>query len=88
MCTQRPTGISRFCFTESEYVYLLFLTDERDKKTVKEFVPFDISKPLPEYHGYWYDSPRNKQFIMRPVPSEERILDAFHEKLGAKRHVY
>jgi hypothetical protein len=87
MCTQRPTGISRFCFSESEFVYLFYLNDERDKKTVREFVPFDISKPLPEYHGYWYDSPRNASFVMKPVPSEDEILDTFHEKLAYKRHV-
>jgi hypothetical protein len=96
MCTQRPVEISRFCFSESEFVYLMQLNDNRDYKTVQEFVPkrvnntskpFDITVPLPSYHGYYYDSAANNGYVMRPVPSRDQILDTFHDKLIDKRLV-
>jgi hypothetical protein len=88
MCTQRPTNISRFCFSESEFVYLMLLADERDKKTVREFVPADFSKPLPPYHGYWYDGVQNESYVLKPVPDRDTILNTFHDKIGPKRDYY
>jgi hypothetical protein len=96
MCTQRPVDISRFCFSESEFVYLLGLNDQRDLKTVREFVPskiknsnapFEISEALPPYHGYYYDGTTGNGYVMSPVPDRETILNAFHSKLIAPRHV-
>jgi len=96
MCTQRPVEITRFCFSESEFVYLMELNDLRDYKTVQEFVPkrinnsnkvFDITQPLPQFHGYYYDSAAKNGFIMKPVPSRDAILDTFHSKLVERRHV-
>jgi hypothetical protein len=95
MCTQRPVDVSRFCFSESEYVYLMGLNDQRDYKTVREFVPervantskrFDVSVPLPPFHGYYFDGTKTHGYVMKPVPPREKILDIFHEKLAAKRY--
>jgi hypothetical protein len=88
MCTQRPTDIPRACFTESEFIYLMQLSDERDKKTVREFVPFNINKPLPQYHGYYYDGVQNEMYVMKPVPSHDEILDIFRDKLTSPREFY
>jgi len=96
MCTQRPVEISRFCFSESEHKCLFDLDDDRDKKTVREFMPVrnKVGKvirdlpDLPPYHSYWYNSLNKQTTIMAPAPDKGKILDTFRVKLGAKRYVY
>jgi hypothetical protein len=94
MCTQRPVDISRFCFSESEFKCLFDLDDERDKKTVREFMPIrnkagkimrDVP-PLPAYHGYWYDSTSKETTITLPAPSKDEIHHIFRQKLSSPRH--
>lgn len=88
MLTQRPTLISRFAFTEADYIQLFQLTDSRDKKTVKEFMPMPIDRDLPApYYSWWYDNARSYKTILQPVPQKHTILDRFYERLTQRRRV-
>lgn len=84
LLTQRPSWITRFAFSEADYIQVFRLTDERDRKTVRSFVPYDSDKPLPEYYSIWYDVARDKIDLLRPVPREGRILDTFRARLGPR----
>lgn len=54
LSTQRPVWISRFCFTECERFYIYRLSDERDRKTVGEFVQDFSDKPIADKFMFWY----------------------------------
>lgn len=70
MSTQRPSWISRFCFTESNRFYLYRQTDARDRKTIEAMVPNYASYKLPpKYYFYYFEVGEHEipQLFM-PVP--------------------
>ena len=85
--SQRPVELCRFVFSEASHVALFHLNDERDVKTVTNFVPRDFPNwvpsefakqgRLPPYHARWYDQKGNDgqgaRFILKPVPSADQI---------------
>lgn len=84
--TQRPSYITRFAFSEADFIQVYRLTDARDRKVVKEFVPYDFEaqRPLPPYWSVWYDDRADRVSILRPVPDMARIIDTFRDRLGPK----
>lgn len=88
ICTQRPSWISRFCFSEANYFQIFSLTDRRDRKTVQEFVPverIDLEEPLPPYNSWWYDVKRDRAHHLLPVPPAQAILNTFRHRLEPRR---
>jgi hypothetical protein len=85
--TQRPSWVSRFAFSEADYIQLFQLTDTRDQKTVKQFMPLPIEQPIPEYWSWWWDNSRNVKRVLRPVPDAATILDRFYNRLRQPRRV-
>lgn len=84
--TQRPAWITRFAFSEADYIQLYQLTDTRDIKVVKQFMPMPIERRLPgPYYSWWYDATRDYKAILQPVPDRNTILDTFHAKLVPRR---
>jgi len=84
--TQRPTWLTRFAFSEAEYIQYFSLTDTRDIKTVKQFMPLPIETRLPgPYYSWWYDNARNYNAILKPVPDKNTILDTFYDRLKPAR---
>ncbi len=80
---QRPVWVSRFVLSESEFLQVFQLNDERDRDTVASFFPsqVDLEKRLPAYHSYYYDVAADEVVVLKPVPSEAEILAAFEEQL-------
>lgn len=85
--TQRPAWVTRFAFSEADYIQLFQLTDTRDHKTVKQFMPLPIEEPLPQYWSWWWDNGRNIKRVLRPVPDATTILDRFHDRLVQRKRV-
>jgi hypothetical protein len=83
--TQRPTFIDKFVFTESEFFMTFQLNNSQDRKKVMEYVPFDISEPLAQYHSYYYDVAARKMTIVKPVPTGDDIVDVFYRRLAPLR---
>jgi hypothetical protein len=82
---QRPSWIDRFVFSESEFFQVFRLNHSGDRKKVMEYVPADLSAPLPEYHSYYHDVGANKTFIVKPVPTGDAIVSVFAERLEKMR---
>lgn len=80
-CTQRPSRVSLYAFTEATYLNIFDLIYEQDRKRVEEYCPVNLSTPLPEYFSRWYDVAKNKSIILRPAPDREIILDMFNDRM-------
>ena len=81
---QRPVDITRFAFSEADFLQIFLLTDVRDRKTIAGYVDYDFERPLPRYYSIWYDVAEARANILRPVPNEVRILDTFRDRLGPR----
>lgn len=85
--SQRPSWISRFVFSESDYFQQFWLNDIRDRKSVKSFVPYDVDRirDLPDYWSIWYDVGKDRVIVLKPVPDRDTILGTFTDRLGLRK---
>lgn len=80
--SQRPVWITRFAFSEASHYQIFWLHDVRDRKTMQPFLSFDLEKRLDPYHSVWYDIGADATFVLKPVPSEAKILARFRQRLS------
>lgn len=65
--TQRPSWLSRFCFTESQRFYVLRIIDRQDRKRIAEVTPYDVDTiPPKHFWGYW-DAELDEYQWFRPI---------------------
>ena len=83
--SQRPVWLDRFVFSESDFYQLFHLNHSGDRKKMAEYIPADISEPLPKFHSYYHDVAEAKTVVLRPVPTSEEILEVFDARLDAMR---
>lgn len=79
--SQRPSWISRFVFSESDFFSVFHLNMRDDEKTIESMTPLDLDEQLPPYYSRWHDVTRNCNFILQPVPDRDTLLSRFEEKL-------
>jgi hypothetical protein len=83
--SQRPVGMDRYVFSESDYFQIFEMTDVRDKKTVNSFVPVDLDERVPKFHSIWYDVGQNEATLLAPVPEGAKLQARFRQRIGRKR---
>lgn len=85
-CTQRPSWISRYCFSEASYIQCFDLIDDRDIITVEGFLPivWDEEKPLAPHQSFYFDIARRKLVRFNPCPDMKAINQVFEMKLSRK----
>jgi hypothetical protein len=82
--SQRPAWVSKFVYTETEYLVAFHLNALSDRKRVEEFLPEGRKVDrLPPFHSYHYDIGRDNLTVLRPVESEAAILARFQERYNA-----
>jgi hypothetical protein len=86
--SQRPVWLDRFVFSESDFYQVLALNHKGDRKTMMEYVPANLDEPLPPYHSYYHDVSKGKTVVMKPVKTDDEILDVFDMKLAKLRKKY
>lgn len=89
--SQRPSLISRFAVSEAGFHQVFHLVDKRDRKTIQEYIPFDLTaymasqdgvpRLLKDYHSIYYDVNADKTTLLAPVPQEDVIMETFRSKL-------
>lgn len=86
MASQRPSGISRSCITESDRFYIHKLIDNRDKKTLAEVIPdYDKTPNPPAYHFYHFSTADHENpELFAPVPQLEIKPNA---KINSKKWI-
>ncbi len=90
--SQRPVWMDRFVFSESDFYQVFRLNHSGDRKKIMEYIPADLSGRLPEYHSFYHDVAREETVVMKPVPTADKILGIFAQRLeeirGRKRRVF
>jgi hypothetical protein len=82
--TQRPSRINRFIISEADFYLLFRIVDNRDRKTIEEFVPLDMSITLPKYQSIYHDVGDEKTEILLPVPQRDDILERFSARMPSR----
>lgn len=83
--SQRPVKISRFFFTEADFIQTFWLTDKRDRKLVMEFTDERCSQKLTDYKSYFYNVAKDNAYILEPVPSAEESAGRINAALDNLR---
>lgn len=83
--SQRPVWMSRFVFSEADFYQIFWLNDARDRKTVAGFIPEIPDEKLPPFHSYYYDVGADELIVLKPVPTEEIIIQNINIRLQPKK---
>lgn len=75
MSTQRPSNISRFCYTESQKFCVFSLVHEDDQKHVAKFIPGYKALEQPDRYGFYYYEVGDKAPHLIPPIALDKPLD-------------
>lgn len=85
--SQRPSWISPFILSESEFKTVFFLQHKADIDRVGEWLPrqdqhgeFVDPYALPQHHSYWYGVPHREFARLAPCPDEDTVIDRFDNR--------
>ena len=86
---QRPVGVLRYPITEASHRVMFSVTDGRDIKTMRSFVPeIDLSAVFGDdggsyrpYHSLWRDVNRRTSFQFSPCPPIDKVVNAINATL-------
>jgi hypothetical protein len=77
-CTQRPSWVDMYSFSEATYICAFQLTLPKDEARVNEFAPGYVNIRLEPFQSYWYDVPDNKGQVLTPCPAQADILARYY----------
>lgn len=83
--SQRPSWLTKFAFSEVNFVHLFNLQIQDDRKKIGQIVPVDKDYRLRPYHSYWYNVKDDTLAELKPVPPPEQILATFQAKFPPNR---
>lgn len=85
--SQKPTWVSPFIHSESEFKSTFFLQMPGDIERVQEWMPATdqagrVIDPytLPDHHSYWYSLKGRELVRLGPCPDEDAVLTTFDER--------
>lgn len=84
MLSQKPSWVSPFIHSESEFKSVFYLQMPEDIERVKEWLPprRDIDPgTLAPHHSYWYCVPTREFASFGPCPNEDAVLDMFDNRV-------
>lgn len=88
-CSQRPVWLSKFAFSQADFISAFHLNDAKDELTVQGYMPRgSLKKKLPEHWSRWYDVGKDALFTMQPVPAPDVIAEKISERLKPKHKIY
>jgi hypothetical protein len=85
MLMQRPIWVSRFAVSEATFIQYFGLEDKRDQQTVRGFTKIPVADELPRFHSYYYDVPSKRNFLFKPMPEANEILNRINSRLDAMK---
>ncbi len=85
--SQRPSWISPFLMSESDFHQVFFMTNPADNERIQEWIP-GIGPLNQDYYSYYYDVAKDGLYYFKPVPNENNILDKFDSKVPRRIHLF
>lgn len=93
--SQKPSWVSPFLFSESEYKSIFYLDMPTDIDRVMEWIPkrdpndnTRVSPDLlPPHHSYWRCGPRRQFARLGPCPNEDTILETFDARVPVRTFI-
>jgi hypothetical protein len=84
---QRPVGVTRFIFSEAQYIQVFDLMDSRDYEVVENYMPYDLQgmPQLPKYNSWYFENGTKHLFQFKPVPPIEEIFAVINSKLYSRK---
>lgn len=80
MCTQRPVDCDREVFTESQFVSVFSIEDQRDLRAIQGYMrDAPIEEALPPYWSYWYDRASRELLTLKPVPDPAMVAASLRQ---------
>ena len=83
--SQRPVWLSRFVFSEANFLQVFDLTHYKDMDVIEGYIRDDDRKqletPLEEFHSFYYDVGKRQLETIPPAPRDEKILKAIDDRL-------
>lgn len=92
--TQRPVDLDRYAFSESEFMNVFAMSDDREAEKIKDMTGIELNMSilpsLPDELPYSYsiDRIRRKVTMTPPAPQFDEIVDAFHRRLHKSQTTY
>lgn len=80
MLSQRPSWINPFLLSESSYLWMFFLHNPADMKTMREWIPYSQMVPK-DYTSLYYDVSNAKLTQFNPVPNIPHIMQTFKMRM-------
>lgn len=80
-CTQRPSWLSPFQMSESNFHQVFHLQKPEDLKALLEWIPGLRLPTRQNFHSQYYDDTKGELTILKPVPDEDEILNRFDLKM-------
>jgi hypothetical protein len=78
--SQRPSWLSPFQMSESDFHQVFHVTKPADKITLRDWVP-GLPETRRDFHSYYYEDASGELTYLKPVPNEGEILDRFDRKM-------
>ena len=85
--SQRPSWLSPFLMSESDFLQLFFMTNPSDIKKMTEWIPYDGNMKQ-NYSSYYYDVGKGRLDYLLPVPAEDEIMDRFDRGMARRIHLF
>lgn len=78
--SQRPVKVDTFSLSEADFIQSFALNNHRDKKTIEEYMPVDMSEKLEKHTSWYYDVGEDRVYKFNPVPDAQTILGIFRKR--------
>lgn len=67
--TQRPSFLSQFLYSESDYIGTMSLSLRKDRKRLEELTDQpQMGRRVPDYYWLWYETRGEKLRLFEPIP--------------------
>lgn len=78
--SQRPAWVTKFVFSETDFVQLFNLQIQDDRKKIAQLVPVDKDYSLRKHFSYWYNVGDNILTPLGPVPPPDTLVERIRAK--------
>jgi hypothetical protein len=85
LLSQRPSWISPFLLSESEFIQAFYLKSPADRERMQKVIYTDGYPAHKSYKSLWYDVEMDELTLLKPCPQLPEILERFEARTPRRR---